>query len=149
MFLTTAVVAAPPERVADLLLTAHPGPVGRDNGWLVSRSRYAEHASLSGGPDRFDVHSGSGNTLTFEVDRQRKIAAFQGGWWYRGEYEITPEPGGGTRLRYQIHNVAGQPIWLVSLSHRFFIGYPAKVRTGLQRLAADIETELTPPARDC
>lgn len=122
MFDTSAVIAAPPDRVADLLLTAHPGPIGPDNGWLVDHSRYAERASLSGGPDRFDVRSDNGHALTLEVDRERRIAALQGGWWHRGEYEIVAEPGGGTRLRYRIRNVAGTPTWLVSLSHRCFIG---------------------------
>src|SRR5256885_414574 len=145
MFDTSAVIAAPPERVADLLLTARPGPVGPENGWLVTHARYAHRATLKGGPDRFDVDSGNGYTLTLEVDRARKTAALQGGWWHRGEYAITPEPGGGTRLRYRVFNVARQPTWLVALSHRFFIGYGTKVRIGLQRLAADIETELTPP----
>jgi hypothetical protein len=145
MFDTSAVIAAPPERVADLLLTARPGPVGPDNGWLVTHSRYAQQATLNGGPDRFDVDSGDGRTLTFEIDRAHKTAALQGGWWHRGEYAITPEPSGGTRLHYQVVNAARQPIWLVSLSHRFFIGYASKVRIGLQRLAADIETELTAP----
>jgi hypothetical protein len=146
MFDTSAVIAAPPERVADLLLTARPGPVGPDNGWLVTHSRYARQATLSGGPNRFEVDSGNGRTLTFEIDRERRIVFLQGGWWHRGEYAITSDPAGGTRLSYQISNVARQPIWLVALSHRLFIGYAAKVRIGLQRLAADIETELTPPS---
>lgn len=147
MFDTTAVIAAPPERVADLLLTARPGPVDRDNGWLVAHARYARQATLSGGPDRFVVDSGDGRTLTLEVNRERKTAALQGGWWHRGEYEIIAEPGGGTRLRYRIFNVARQPTWLVALSHRLFIGYAARVRNGLQRLAADVESELTAPKR--
>src|SRR5256885_1193104 len=110
MFDTSAVIAAPPERVADLLLTARPGPVGPENGWLVTHARYAHRATLKGGPDRFDVDSGNGYTLTLDVDRARKTAALQGGWWHRGEYAITPEPGGGTRLRYRVFNVALQPI---------------------------------------
>lgn len=148
MFRTTVIVAAPPERVADLLFTARPGPVSRENGWLLTHSGYAHRGRLSGGPDRFEVHSDDGRALTFEVDRMRKMAALQGGWWHRGEYEISHEPGGGTRLRYQVRNVARQPTWLVSLSHQFFIGYAARVRAGLQRLAVDIEQELTTPTCD-
>jgi len=143
MFSATAVLAAPVDRVAELLLTAHPGPVGPANGWLLYRSGYpAGPATLRGGPYRFEVVADDARTLYLDVDRDRKTAALQGGWWYRGEYEVAAEASGQTRLTYRVRNVAAQPTWLVALSHRLFIGYRRTMRRALIALCADIERDL-------
>jgi hypothetical protein len=34
-------------------------------------------------------------------------AVMQGGWWYRGEYRVTPAPGGAT-VSYTVLNIAQQ-----------------------------------------
>ena len=59
----------------------------------------------------------------------------QGGWWYRGEYELTPELA-GTRVTHRVFNVAKASRWAVPLANRFFIGFetadPRGVRAGLR-----------------
>lgn len=66
-------------------------------------------AEVALGPDRvleqlalrLDPH-GDG---TFLVDRVDHRIVLQGGYWYRGEYEVT-ESSGGSRVEYTILNVA-------------------------------------------
>jgi hypothetical protein len=143
MFTATAVVTAPVDRVTELLLSAHPGPVGPNNGWLLHRSGYpAGPATLGGGPCRFEVVADDVRTLFLDIDRDSKTAALQGGWWYRGEYEVAAEAADLTRLTYRVRNVATRPTWLVALSHRLFIGYRGKMRRALIALCADIERDL-------
>ncbi|MFJ6674030.1 hypothetical protein ACIQMJ_23210 [Actinosynnema sp. NPDC091369] len=40
-----------------------------------------------------------------EVDRAQRAVAVQGGWWYRGEYEVEATAD-GTRLTHRVRNVA-------------------------------------------
>ncbi|MEV6769268.1 hypothetical protein AB0N05_11660 [Nocardia sp. NPDC051030] len=58
-----------------------------------------------------------------EIDRDRGYVAYQGGWWFRGEYEVAEEAG-RTTVVHRIYNVAGPASrWGVSLANRFFIGF--------------------------
>src|SRR4051812_30171658 len=98
------VVRAPEADVRRLLLTVQPGPIGPGNTWLLSDGPYAG-ATVTGGPDRFQVR-GTPGTGTVEVDREAGTFAVQGGWWYRGEYAVEPDPA-GARVTYRVYNVAG------------------------------------------
>ncbi|GIH09341.1 hypothetical protein Rhe02_74080 [Rhizocola hellebori] len=53
----------------------------------------------------------------------------QGGWWYRGEYELIADPL-GTRVTHRVFNVAQVGRWAVPLANRFFIGFEKQSRAG-------------------
>ncbi|SEG77494.1 hypothetical protein SAMN05444920_104498 [Nonomuraea solani] len=57
------------------------------------------------------------------------VLAYQGGWWYRGEWSVLPDPD-GTRVVHRVYNVAEWLRWMVPLANRFFIGFAAQTRTG-------------------
>ncbi|WP_156960838.1 hypothetical protein [Amycolatopsis taiwanensis] len=82
--------------------------------------------------ERFTAALGGAAGLV--VDRDRGTVAYQGGWWYRGEYEVSGEPGGGTRVTYRVYNVADRLRWAVPLANRFFIGFRENAREGFAAL---------------
>ncbi|GAB2534662.1 hypothetical protein [Nocardia heshunensis] len=58
-----------------------------------------------------------------EIDHERGSVAYQGGWWFRGEYDVA-EVAGQTKVTYRIYNVAARSSrWAVPLANRFFIGF--------------------------
>ena len=63
-------------------------------------------------PDEEKIIADDIRTLYLYVDHDRRTAALQGGWWYRGEYEAAAVTAGQTRLTYRVWNVAAQPTWL-------------------------------------
>ena len=82
----TGIIHAPIEKVLDLVMTVHSGSAGGGNLWLVAADSQ-DHAvpalhpaglTVSGGPDRFDVHSGTQHLLCVDVDRPRRTIAVQG-----------------------------------------------------------------------
>jgi hypothetical protein len=73
----------------------------------------------------------------FEVDRERRTVAVQGGWWYRGEYQVDPA-GDGSRLTHRVRNVATRGRWAVPLANRFFIGFRAATERGFAALVAHL-----------
>ncbi|MFI7628249.1 hypothetical protein [Microbispora rosea] len=128
------VVEAPVERVAGLLLRVRPGPVGRDNCFP-----FADHGgTLTGGPDRF-VLAAPGHAMTVEVGRD--LLAAQGGWWYRGEYRLAPDPA-GTLLVHRVRNVAESLRWGVPLVNGFFRGFGPRTRDGFAVLLDRVGAEL-------
>jgi hypothetical protein len=134
------VVRAPEADVRRLLLTVQPGPIGPGNAWLLSDGPYAG-ATVTGGPDRFQVR-GTPGTGTVEVDREAGTFAVQGGWWYRGEYAVEPDPA-GARVTYRVYNVAGAlSRWMVPLANRGFIGSRGATERELRQLIGRIEAEL-------
>ncbi|GAA1941823.1 hypothetical protein GCM10009738_13980 [Kitasatospora viridis] len=69
-----------------------------------------------------------------EVDREHGRIAYQGGWWYRGEYEVTEEAG-HTRVTHRVLNVAGRGSrWAVPLANKFFIGFRDRTTAGFREL---------------
>lgn len=69
-----------------------------------------------------------------EIDREHGRFAYQGGWWYRGEYEITEEAG-RTRVTHRVFNVAGWGSkWAVPLANKFFIGFRTQTTAGFREL---------------
>ncbi|MGN9837605.1 hypothetical protein ACTMTI_05735 [Nonomuraea sp. H19] len=63
--------------------------------------------------------------------------AYQGGWWYRGEWSLAPHPE-GTRVVHRVYDVAG-PYWAVALANNLFIGFRERTRRsfaeGITRIA--------------
>ncbi|SDM10612.1 hypothetical protein [Nonomuraea jiangxiensis] len=53
--------------------------------------------------------------------------AYQGGWWYRGEWSVTAHPE-GARVVLRVYNVADRLGWGVPLANRFFVGFGARTR---------------------
>ncbi|GAA0542874.1 hypothetical protein GCM10010172_25420 [Paractinoplanes ferrugineus] len=93
----TAVVEAPPERVAEVLLDVRPGgrsPLG-----------------VAGDGDDFVVVD-RGSRITVRVDRAARSIAQQGEWWYRGVTSVEPDPR-GSRVVHRIFNVADGRGWAV------------------------------------
>ncbi|MEV6039898.1 hypothetical protein AB0L65_52905 [Nonomuraea sp. NPDC052116] len=68
------------------------------------------------------------------------VLAYQGGWWYRGEWSVTPDHG-GTRLVHRVYNVAGHH-WAVALANRLFIGFRERTRRSFAEGLTHIGTRL-------
>ncbi|MFI6476409.1 hypothetical protein ACIBH1_00670 [Nonomuraea sp. NPDC050663] len=76
---------------------------------------------------RFTVEDAPGHTSTVEIAGH--TIAFQGGWWYRGEWSLEAHPD-GTRLVHRVYNVARRARWSVPLANRMFVGFDASTRAG-------------------
>lgn len=138
--MTTAAgyLAAPPEKVADLVLGVPAGPGEADN--LILRTHGAE--GVTGGPEHFTV-TYPGGRLTVDVDREAGTIAAQGGWWYRGEYTVAPADDGGTVLTLRVYNVAkARSRWAVPFANNFFRGFDARTREGFGGILADLGERL-------
>ncbi|MBT2226496.1 hypothetical protein [Nonomuraea sp. NEAU-A123] len=128
----SGVVEAPPERVRESLVKSLI-PNGVPNGMP---------GGVSGGvpgEGRFTVEDWPGHTLTVEVT-DRSIA-YQGGWWYRGEWSHSGHPQ-GTLVVHQVYNVAKRLRWAVPLANRFFIGFDEATREGFAKGLARIGEDL-------
>jgi hypothetical protein len=73
-----------------------------------------------------------------EVDRGRRFVAVQGGWWYRGEYEVD-QAAGGARLTHRVRNVASRGRWAAPLANRLFIGFRAQTERNFAGFVASLE----------
>ena len=98
-----AVIEAPPEEVAKILLDVRPG--GRSP--IATRGEVTEAET---GGDFVVVQDGS--PLTVSVDRARRSVALQGEWWYRGVTSVEPDPR-GSRVVHRVFNVAQGHGWAV------------------------------------
>jgi hypothetical protein len=81
-----------------------------------------------------------------EVDRVRRTVAVQGGWWYRGEYEVEATAG-GSRLTHRVRNVARRGRWAVPLANRLFLGYRAQTSRNFAAFVAGLNVEFGGPER--
>ncbi|MEV4167880.1 hypothetical protein [Nonomuraea sp. NPDC049709] len=81
-----------------------------------------------------------------KVELGEHTVAYQGGWWYRGEWSVAPDPE-GTRVVHRVYNVAEWMRWGVPLANRFFIGFDERTRTAFADGLARIGTRLGCPAR--
>ena len=98
-------------------------------------------ATVSASPDSvlaqvIDVVRGAGGGR-IEVDRDRRLVAVQGDWWYRGEYQVDPA-GDGARLTHRVRNVARRGRWAVPLANGLFIGYRAKTEGNFAAFVASL-----------
>lgn len=116
----SGVVEAPPERVREALVkNLLPGGVP--------------------GEGRFTIEDVPGHTLTVEVTD--RLIAYQGGWWYRGEWSHSGHPQ-GTLVVHQVYNVADRMRWAVPLANRFFIGFDNATREGFAKGLAQMGENL-------
>jgi len=103
-----AVVEAPPDTVAAVLLDVRPG----------GRSPLATPGTIEQtdpGDDFVVVRDGS--HLTVRVDRAARSVSQQGEWWYRGVTSIEPDPR-GSQVIHRIYNVADKNGWAVRFVSR-------------------------------
>nr|WP_055504304.1 hypothetical protein [Nonomuraea pusilla] len=63
------------------------------------------------------------------VEPDRHTITHQGGWWYRGEWTLSPHPD-GTRVVHRVYDVAESMRWCVRPANRFFIGFRERTREG-------------------
>jgi hypothetical protein len=120
-----AVVEAPPDRVAEVLLDVRPGgrsPLAPDGEVPGTDSEVpgtdseatvadGEVTGTDGDRDTFEVVR-DGSRMTVTVDRGRREVALQGEWWYRGVTSVEPHPL-GSRVIHRIFNVAQGNGWAV------------------------------------
>src|SRR3954451_24551967 len=104
-----AVVEAPPDRVAEVLLDVRPGgrsPLAPDGEVPGTDSEATvadgEVTGTDGDRDTFEVVR-DGSRMTVTVDRGRREVALQGEWWYRGVTSVEPHPL-GSRVIHRIFN---------------------------------------------
>ena len=143
------IIEAPYAAVAELLLTVHAGPMDDGNLFLLGHHSLTGGGTVeaagdgSGGVERFRL-AYPGGTLAIEVDRAQGTIAVQGGWWYRGEYTVTPtEDGTGGLVALSVYNVAGAGSrWAVPLANGFFRGFAAKTGHGLETTLASAAKHL-------
>ncbi|MEV6623996.1 hypothetical protein AB0M83_15510 [Amycolatopsis sp. NPDC051106] len=83
--------------------------------------------------------TGSGHPMRTEVDAERGFVAVQGGWWYRGEYRVTADPG-GARVEHRVVNAATWGRWGVPLANRFFLGFRARTAAAFARMLEELAT---------
>ncbi|MFB9929840.1 hypothetical protein ACFORO_32155 [Amycolatopsis halotolerans] len=76
-------------------------------------------------------------SMKLEVDRSRRFLAAQGGWWYRGEYEVADDPA-GSRVTHRVRNAATGQWWAVLLANRFFAGFRDRVGAGFRAMLAEL-----------
>jgi hypothetical protein len=93
---------------------------------------------------RFTVEDLPGHPSTVEVNGH--AISFQGGWWYRGEWNVEPHPEGAL-LVHRVFNVAQWMRWGVSPANRFFIGFADRTRQGFAEKLAGIGHRLECPTR--
>ena len=103
-----AVIEAPPEQVAAVVLDVRPG--GRSP--LVTDGDVVEADT----GDEFVVVK-DGSRMTVTIDRDARSVALQGEWWYRGVTSVEPDPR-GSRVTYRIFNVAPGHGWAVRFVSR-------------------------------
>jgi hypothetical protein len=99
-----AVVQAPPDRVAEILLDVRPGGVSP-----LTATGVVEQVTDAG--DEF-VLIEDGSRLTVAVDRAARSVSVQGEWWFRGVTSVEPDAD-GSRVVYRIFNVADGHGWAV------------------------------------
>jgi hypothetical protein len=72
-----------------------------------------------------------------EVDHERRTVAVQGGWWYRGEYQVEAVDD-GARLTHRVRNVARRGRWAVPLANHLFIGFRARTEQNFTAFVASL-----------
>jgi hypothetical protein len=68
---------------------------------------------------------------------QAGVFFLQGGWWYRGEFELTPHAH-GTQVTHRVFNVAKVGRWAVAPANRFFIGFEKRTRARFEQMRSTL-----------
>jgi hypothetical protein len=71
---------------------------------------------------------------SFSTDRTQRLLVQQGGWWYRAEYRVLPDPE-GSRIEFEIVNVAQPAHWAGPITGRAVL---KSAPSGFQRLLSDL-----------
>ncbi|WP_127498223.1 hypothetical protein [Actinoplanes solisilvae] len=120
-----AVVEAPCAEVAELLLDVRPG--GRSP--IAVRGTVEETDT---GNEFVVVHEGS--RVSVSVDPASRTVAQQGEWWYRGVYQVEPDPRGSV-IEFRILNVAPRARWAVRfVARKPLADAPAQFADQVERL---------------
>ena len=123
-----AVVEAPPDAVAGLLLDVRPG--GRSP--IAATGEPAEDDG-----DRFVVVR-DGSPLTVTVDRAAREVAEQGEWWYRATTAVEADPR-GSQVVHRIFNVAEGNGWAIRfLSRGPLNAAPARFAEAVRRVGEEL-----------
>ena len=123
-----AVVEAPPERVAGVLLDVRPG--GRSP--IAARG-----AAEDDDGDRFVVVR-EGSRLTVTVDRAERSVAEQGEWWFRSVTAVEPDPR-GSQVVHRIFNVAEGNAWAIRFVSRGPLNAaPGRFAEAVRRLGEEL-----------
>jgi len=128
-----AVVEAPPDAVAEVLLDVRPG----------GRSPIVTSGQIEADEGDGFVVVRDGSRLTVTVDRAGRSVAQQGEWWYRSVTSVEPDPR-GSRIVHRIFNVASGHGWAVRFVSRGPLaaapgGFAAAVREIGDRLGVPAE----------
>jgi hypothetical protein len=124
-----AVVEAPPDEVAAVLLDVRPG--GRSP--IAARGEADED---DGGGQFVVVRDGSRMTVT--VDRAERSVAEQGEWWYRGVTGVEPDPR-GSQVVHRVFNVAEGRGWAVRFVSRGPLNAaPGRFAEAVRRLGEEL-----------
>lgn len=94
---------------------------------------------------RFEVEDSPGHTATAEVADYE--LALQGGWWYRGEWQIDAQ-GDGTLVTHTVYNAATRARWGVGLANKFFVGFEESTKESFLKTVMDVAHSIgAPPPR--
>jgi hypothetical protein len=104
-----AVVEAPPDAVAEVLLDARPG--GRSPFAATGDTDEDDGDRFVDDGDRFVVVR-DGSRLTVTLDRSAREVAEQGEWWFRSTTGVEPDPR-GSQVVHRIFNVAEGNGWAI------------------------------------
>jgi hypothetical protein len=119
-----AVVPAPPDAVAGVLLDVRPG----------GRSPFAADEESDG---RFVV-TRDGSRLTVTVDRAAREVTEQSEWWFRSTTAVEPDPG-GSQVVHRVFNVAeGNGRMIQFLSRGPLDAAPARFAEVVRRLGEEL-----------
>jgi hypothetical protein len=123
-----AVVEAPPDTVAGVLLDVRPG--GRSP--IATRGVPEDDDG-----DRFVVVR-DGSRLTVTLDRAGRSVAEQGEWWFRSVTAVEPDPR-GSQVVHRIFNVAEGHAWAVRFISRGPLNAaPARFAEAVHRLGEEL-----------
>jgi hypothetical protein len=75
---------------------------------------------------------------SFATDPARRLLVSQGGWWYRGEWRVLPDPA-GSRVECEIVNVARTAHWAGPVAGRAVLKAAPEA---FRALLAELEREL-------
>lgn len=71
------------------------------------------------------------------AESQAGVFFLQGGWWYRGEFEVAAHAN-GTQVTHRVFNVAEVGRWAVPLANRFFIGFEKQTRAEFEQMRSTL-----------
>ncbi|WP_213813951.1 hypothetical protein [Glaciihabitans sp. dw_435] len=76
----------------------------------------------------------------FSTDPEERLVIAQGGWWYRGEWRVLENDEGGSRVEYELFNVAKVLHWAGPIAGRRVVaGAPASFQALLTDLVDELE----------